>query len=142
MTEPDAGKRKSARQSREPEPLLAQLAAIEGVVEAESAFKAGPGLWVNGKEIAHFEDEEVIDIRLTAPLIRARRADLREHPSVTLRRSSSADWVEVRVRRTEDEQLVVELVKDAALAHAAPSYPSSHVQEHHDIARPRTAGHS
>jgi hypothetical protein len=141
MTEPGAGKRKMARRSR-PEPLLVRLAAIDGVEEGESAFKAGPGLWVNGKEIAHFDDEEVIDIRLTAPLIRARRAELRELPSVTLRRSSSADWVEVRVRGTDDEQLVVGLVKDAALAHAAPSYPPSHVPEHHHPARPRTASHS
>ncbi|MGO9341135.1 MAG: luciferase family protein [Acidimicrobiales bacterium] len=120
MRESDDRKPKSARRSRRPGSLLAQLAAIDGVEEGESAFKEGRGLWVNGKEIAHFDEDDVIDIRLTAALIRSRRAELREVPSVTLRRSASADWLEVHVRGAEDEQLVVELVTEAAAAHAAP----------------------
>ena len=80
-----------------PDRLPAALAAIEGVDEGESAFRDGPALWVNGKEIAHFDGPDVVDIRLTAAVIRSRRAELREHPSVTLRRSSSADWLEVRI---------------------------------------------
>jgi hypothetical protein len=46
------------------------------------------------------------------------RKELREHPSVTLRRSSSADWLEVRINGPRDEQLVVKLVTEAARAHA------------------------
>jgi hypothetical protein len=76
---------------------------------------------VNGKEIAHFEDGRIVDIRLTARLIRSRRAELRSNPSVAFRRSSSADWLEVKVNGPHDEQLVLELVAEAAHAHAAPA---------------------
>jgi hypothetical protein len=100
--------------------LQNRLAAIDGVEEGESAFGHGPALWVNGKEIAHFDSAEVIDIRLTAKLIRPRRAELRANPSVTLRKSTSADWLEVRVATSEDEELVVELVTGAVQAHAVP----------------------
>jgi hypothetical protein len=99
--------------------LIRALASIEGVTESESAFNDSPALWVNGREIAHFEDGGVVDIRLTARLIRSRRAALRSHPSVALRRSSSADWLEVKLNGPHDEQLVLELVAEAAHAHAA-----------------------
>jgi hypothetical protein len=107
--------------SARPGRLLAALTEIEGVVEGESAFRDGPALWVNGKEIAHFDGDDIIDIRLTASLIRGRRAELRENPSVTLRRSSSSDWLEVRVSGAPDEQVVLQLVAEAAHAHAAPA---------------------
>jgi hypothetical protein len=99
--------------------LIRALASIEGVTQSESAFNECPALWVNGREIAHFEDGGVVDIRLTAPLIRRRRAELRSYASVTFRRSSSADWIEVQVSGPHDEQLVLELVGEAAHAYAA-----------------------
>ena len=76
---------------------------------------------MNGKEIAHFDGVDVVDIRLTAAVIRSRRAELRAHPSVTLRRSSSADWLEVRLQTKQDEKLVVQLVAEAANRACSPS---------------------
>jgi hypothetical protein len=52
------------------------LAAIAGVEESDSAFNDNVGYWVNGKEIAHLEGQAAIDIRLTRPVIRDRRAQL------------------------------------------------------------------
>ena len=94
------------------------LAAIEGVVESDSAFQEGLAYWVNGKEIAHFEGP-AIDIRLTREVIRQRRQDLKADPRVHLRRSGS-DWLEVAFTSPEDDEFVIELVQTAAAAHRAP----------------------
>ncbi len=96
--------------------LLHQLCQIDGVIESESAFKDGPALWANGKEIAHFEGERAIDLRLTRAEIRARRADLRADPRVSLR-SSSSDWITVEFSGLRDEAFVRELTEIAAAAH-------------------------
>jgi hypothetical protein len=96
--------------------LIQELCRIDGVIEGESAFKDGPALWVNGKEIAHLEGERGIDVRLTRAEIRARRADLRADPRVTLRAASS-DWITVEFADSRDEAFVRELTEIAAAAH-------------------------
>jgi hypothetical protein len=98
--------------------VRAEIAALPGVLEDRSKFADKPAFWVNGKEIAHFDDDLVIDVRLTAPVIRSRRSELRERPEITLRRSSSADWLEVRIDNPEAERFAVELVAEAARAHS------------------------
>ena len=92
------------------------LAGIDGVVESESAFQDGLACWVNGTEIAHFEGEHAIDLRLTRGQIRARRDQLRADPRVILR-SSSSDWLTVEFRSAADEAFVIELARAAAAAH-------------------------
>ena len=52
-------------------------------------FKDDIGYWVHGKEIARFEDEELIEIRLTREMIRERREELRGDPRVDLRYSGT-----------------------------------------------------
>jgi hypothetical protein len=51
-------------------PLRDALCLIDGVVESDSAFKDDVAFWVNGTEIAHFEADHAIDIRLTRSQIR------------------------------------------------------------------------
>jgi hypothetical protein len=99
--------------------LRRALAAVDGVEESDSAFKDDVGYWVNGKEIAHFEGDRAIDIRLTRAVIRDRRAALRADPRVRLRASSS-DWLTVELSGA-DMAFVVELVEAAAAAHRAPA---------------------
>jgi hypothetical protein len=101
--------------------LIGSLGRLDGADIGESMFTGGQALWVNGKEVAHFEEGGVVDIRLTSPLIRQRRSELRENPAVTLRKSSGADWLEVAVSSKPDEDLVRELVLLAISAHAAPA---------------------
>lgn len=98
------------------ESLASKLSRIEGVVEGESAFKDGPGFWAGGKEIAHFEGEHAIDLRLTKPEIRARRAELRSDPRVTLRAGSS-DWLTIEFASVADEDFACGLAEVAAAAH-------------------------
>jgi hypothetical protein len=96
--------------------IMRELCRIDGVIEGESAFKDGPALWVNGKEIAHFEGERAIDLRLTRAEIRARRAELTADPRVSLR-SASSDWITVEFADPRDEDFVRELTEIAAAAH-------------------------
>ncbi|MGB6455165.1 MAG: luciferase family protein, partial [Streptosporangiaceae bacterium] len=99
--------------------LAAALCQIEGVAEGDSAFKDGPGFWVNGTEIAHFDGASAIDLRLTRSEIRARRALLRDDPRVAMR-SSSSDWLTVEFGTEPDQAFVLELAEVAAAAHRPP----------------------
>jgi len=99
--------------------LAAAMCRIDGVIEGDSAFKDGPGFWVNGTEIAHFEGTSAVDLRLTRTEIRARSARLRQDPRVVLRASSS-DWLTVEFGTAADEAFVLELAEIAAAAHRPP----------------------
>jgi hypothetical protein len=99
--------------------LNRRLAGLPGVVEGESMFGHVTAYWVNGKEIAHFESDRVIEIRLTKSVIRERRPDLKADKRVTLR-PSGADWITVTVASPEDLPFVVDLVTVAEHAHRAP----------------------
>jgi hypothetical protein len=70
---------------------------------------------VNGKEIAHFEGDHAVDIRLTRHQISARRAELRADPLVILRPGSS-DGLTVDYHG-DDDRFAVSLVEIAAKAH-------------------------
>ena len=80
---------------------------------------SGDGWWCNGKEIAHAEEPDLIDIRVTKPVIRELREILRSDQRVIMRKSAS-DWIEVRYRGADDLSFVVDLVERAAAAYRAP----------------------
>jgi hypothetical protein len=93
------------------------LLTVPGVVEAPSMFKDDLAFWVNGTEVAHFESETQLDIRLTRAEIAAARARLRDDPLVR-RRASGSDWVVVTVESPEGMRRAVELAEVSARAHA------------------------
>lgn len=99
------------------EALWADLTGIPDVCEAPSSFKDAVALWVHGTEVAHWDDDEIIDIRLTRAVIRQHRDAWRADSGIVLRRSSSADWLEVRVSDPADEAFVLELLRMALIAH-------------------------
>lgn len=101
------------------ERLREAIASLDDVTESESMFKDDLAYWVNGKEIAHFDTGEIIDIRLTRDLIRSRRAELRADPRIRLRPSSS-DWISVQIALPDDITFAVHLAESAASAHRAP----------------------
>jgi hypothetical protein len=77
------------------------------VAEAPSRYKDDLAYWLDGREIAHFESDEVLDLRLTRSVIGAHRAALKADPRVELR--SGSDRVTVTVRQRDScfiEQLV------------------------------------
>ena len=51
--------------------FLDRCSKLDRVLIAEGNFGPGPGLWVGKREVAHFDDEQTLDIRLTKPQIRA-----------------------------------------------------------------------
>jgi hypothetical protein len=80
------------------------------VAEAPSRYKDDLGYWVDGREIAHFESDDMLDLRLTRSVIREHRDTLKADPRVQLRGGS--DWVTVQVRQ-EDERFVAQLIRRA-----------------------------
>jgi hypothetical protein len=108
--------------------VLAGLRALDGLAEGESVFGVGPGFWAGGKQIAHIVDEGpdgslLLEVRLTRPVIRDRRAELRADPRVTLRRSTSSDWLEALVAEPADVTWAVDLVAAAVAAHPGSERP-------------------
>ncbi|MEY2459251.1 MAG: hypothetical protein QOG30_1081 [Acidimicrobiaceae bacterium] len=62
--------------------LERRLSRITGVVVSDSMFGDGDAYWVNGKEIAHFEGDGVIEVRLTkAEMPLADRVEMLIHRS-------------------------------------------------------------
>lgn len=99
--------------------IAARVRAVTGVLEAESMFRKGSAYWVNGKEVAHFETGDAIEIRLTKAEIRQRRTILKADARVTLR-PSGADWITVRFGTPDDMELIAQLVEIAVRAHRPP----------------------
>lgn len=105
--------------------FMERCSAIDGAALGEGAFSPGPAIWVGKREIAHFDDEWSLDVRLTKALIRQRRQELKDDPRVSLRRSGS-DWIEVRTQSESDLTFALTLVRDAVEANlptAAPGLP-------------------
>lgn len=95
---------------------------IEGAALGEGAFSPGPAIWVGRREVAHFDDERSLDVRLTRQVIRDRRAELREDHRVTLRGTSS-DWLELEIGSSDDLDDAYQLVVDAVEANTATAPP-------------------
>jgi hypothetical protein len=107
--------------------LWDELGRIPGMLEGESVFSEGLAYWVNGKQVAHFIDDERMELRLTKPVIREMRAPLKADERVELRASAS-DWIVVRVREEPDMGFIVGLARRVAEAHlpadgSAPKAP-------------------
>jgi hypothetical protein len=95
------------------------LRSIEGVLESPGMFMHDDAYWVNGKEIAHFHDDD-LELRLTRAVISANRERLRADPRIE-RRAPSSDWVNIRCASPRDVELVAELAELAAHAHRPPA---------------------
>jgi Family of unknown function (DUF5519) len=104
--------------------IIDRCADLDHAAIGESAFGAGPAVWVGNREVAHFDGDSTVDVRLTKPLIRVRRSELDLDERVHLRPSES-DWLEVRVRDETDADFALSLIRDAIAANlpAAPSGP-------------------
>jgi Luciferase len=76
----------------------------EDVAMSEGAFAPGPALWLEKREVAHFDDERTLDVRLTRSVIRCRRADLHSDERVTLR-SGGSEWLEVTIEAADDAEM-------------------------------------
>ncbi len=98
------------------------LRSIDGVLESPGMFMHDDAYWVNGKEIAHFHEDD-LELCLTRSVFSAHRDRLRADPRIE-RRAPSSDWVGVRCTSPRDVAFVAELAALAAQAHR-PAYRRS-----------------
>ncbi|HUG21592.1 luciferase family protein [Piscinibacter sp.] len=99
--------------------LWASLLAVPGMEEGESSWSDGPALWVNGKQIANFTGDGLLEVRLTKSVIRALKERLAADRRIEVRKS--ADWVRISIYSLEQRGIILELVKAAAAAHRPPA---------------------
>jgi hypothetical protein len=102
--------------------FMDRCAGIEGVAIGESAFSDGQALWLGTREIAHFDAEGVLDVRLTHAVIRDRRAELDADDRISLRGARS-DWLEFTLATAIDEDDAFTLVADAVAANLPSAKP-------------------
>lgn len=93
-----------------------RLLAIEGVVESGSQFTEDDAFWVNGKQVAHFRDATLMELRLTRAVISEERSRLKADPRIELRQGAS-DWIRIRLTDVRDLALLGELAGRAVAAH-------------------------
>ena len=90
-------------------------ARADGAALGEGAFAPGPALWIGKREVAHFDEERRLEVRLTRTEIRRRRAELQLDDRVSLRHGTS-DWLEVAIESDDDARWATALVLDAVEA--------------------------
>lgn len=92
--------------------MIARCSTLDGAAPGDGAFAPGPAVWVGRREAAHVDADGRVDVRLTRPAIRARRAALRADDRITLRAAGS-DWLTVTVTRESDWHRAVGLITEA-----------------------------
>ncbi len=102
------------------EKLSPHLASVDGLFLGRSRFADKPAYFHAGSEVLHFHGDAAVDLKLGRRLIRARREELARDGRVALRRSTSADWLEVTIASRRDLAFVLELVR-AAVAPPSPA---------------------
>ncbi len=100
--------------------FIERCAKAAGAAVSDGAFSPGPAVWVGRREVAHFDADGSLDVRLTKALIRERKAELAADHRVELRRNAS-DWLAVKFRadNQDDISFAGELVQAAVAANRA-----------------------
>jgi len=97
------------------EDFMTRGARLRGITVRQSKFGGhGEALWLGKVEIAHCHKGHA-DVRLTRQVVRELGDELRGDARIDLRRSGS-DWILVRLRRSDDVDRALELVRRAIRA--------------------------
>ena len=91
--------------------LLQALATIDALTAEPSPVSGGTALFYQGREFAHFHNDNELDVRLTKKVIQAEGL---AHPPGSVHhptRSPSSPWIEVRFRTASEVDRTAELVK-------------------------------
>ncbi len=97
--------------------LIAKLEKIKGLEDRPSKVAGGSAIFYKNKEIAHFHNDNEIDVRLTKKLI---RKEALVHPTdsqIHHHRSANSEWLEIRYHKAADVDEVVRLFKLALEAY-------------------------
>lgn len=90
--------------------LINNLLALPGMEGGKSRWQEEEAVWYRGKEILHFDQPDLVDLRLGRKAIKAYREARLDDPRVKLRGQS--DWINVQLESPEDVDFIVELVTD------------------------------
>ena len=115
--------------------LASCLDVVDDVTFADGAFSAGPALWVGSREIAHFDQDNTLDLRLTKSSIRSQRQALEDDPRITLRKHQS-DWIALSIEPDSNVEWAHAMVAAAVEANRATA-PSGLPPEDTELARRR-----
>lgn len=91
--------------------LIEKLEAFEGLEDRPSKVAGGSAIFYHGKEIAHFHNDNEIDVRLTKKIIKREGLSHPIDSEVHHHRSATSEWIELRFSRTEHVEEVVRLFK-------------------------------
>lgn len=90
--------------------LIEKLNQITDLESRPSKVAGGSAIFYKGKEIAHFHNNNEIDVRLTKKVIKSEGLT---HPTDSKfhHRTPSSEWIELRFRRSHHLNEVVRLFK-------------------------------
>lgn len=91
--------------------LIKKLEQIPGLEDRPSKVAGGSAIFFRDKEIAHFHNDNEIDIRLTKKVIRKEGLNHQTDSKIHKTRSLSSEWIEVRFHKSKDVDEVVRLFK-------------------------------
>ncbi|MBK7960642.1 MAG: DUF5519 family protein [Bdellovibrionales bacterium] len=93
--------------------LVKKLERIPGLEDRPSKVAGGSAIFYRDKEIAHFHNDNEIDIRLTKKVIRKEGLNHPTDSKIHKHRAPSSEWIEIRFRKSKDVDEVVRLFKFA-----------------------------
>ncbi len=91
--------------------LIKKLETIPGLEARQSKVAGGSAIFYKNKEIAHFHNNNEIDVRLTKKIIKLEGLSHSENSEFHHQRSPSSEWIELRFKRAEQIDEVVRLFK-------------------------------
>jgi hypothetical protein len=91
--------------------LIEKLEQIPGLEDRPSKVAGGSAIFYEDKEIAHFHDDNEIDIRLTKKLIRSEGLTHPKDSKFHKSRSITSNWLEIKFHSPKDVDQVVRLFK-------------------------------
>ena len=93
------------------EKLSTAICALPDVSQRKSRFSDNPAFYIGRREIAHFHDGNVIDIRLTRKVIRDLEGSGEADSRLGIRAAS--DWAEFTFANEADLVRALDLVEEA-----------------------------
>ena len=70
-------------------------------------------VFYNGRDFAHFHENNILDIRLSTKIIREEKLNPMENSQNHPKRSKNSRWIEIEFQDEEDVEKILHLVKRA-----------------------------
>ena len=91
--------------------LINKLQRIPGLEDRPSKVAGGSAIFYRDKEIAHFHNDNEIDVRLTKKIIKREGLNHPSDSKIHWHRSPNSEWIEIRFKSVRAVNEVVRLFK-------------------------------